>query len=362
VATLTIKGISGTFVNTGTPNDARNCHTATLLQNGEVLVAGGRNGNTALSTAELYDPATGIFTATDSLATARCGHTATLLQNGTVLIAGGYNFGSTGGLPTTATAELYDPGTGTFSATGSLGTGRAGHSATLLVSGKVLVAGGANSNDGFTVTDLASAELYDPVAGTFSATGSLNTVRGAPAVLLNNGKVLFAGGHNFSDGYLASAEIYDPTAGTFTFTGSLITARAAHSATLLQNGKVLVAGGDNNGGNGNFLAFAELYDPSSGTFTATGSLNNQREGQSATLLANGQVLIVGGGVTTIAQQSYDMSELYDPASGVFIFNAPTNSTRFFLSATLLNNGKVLVTGQETPAGGGNPVPSEVYKP
>lgn len=362
VATLTIKGVSGTFVNTGTPNTARECHTATLLQNGKVLVTGGRNGNTALASAELYDPATGIFTVTGSLTTERCAHSATLLQNGKVLIAGGYNFGGSGGLPTLATAEIYDPGTGTFSATGSLGTGRAGHSATLLVSGKVLVAGGANSDSGFTYTTLASAELYDPVAGTFSPTGSLNTARSAPATLLNNGHVLVAGGSNLSTGVLASAEIYDPTAGTFSFTGSLITARSGHSATLLQTGKVLVAGGDNNGGNGSFLASAELYDPSTGTFTATGSLNNEREGQSATLLTNGQVLIVGGFVTPIAQQTYDMSELYDPASGVFIFNAPTNSARVFLSATLLNNGQVLITGQETPASGGNPVPAEIYKP
>jgi len=361
VATVTIKGVSGAFVNTGTPNVARGGHSATLLQNGMVLIAGGRNGNSSLASAELYDPATGAFSATGSLATARSGHSATLLQNGKVLIAGGYAVAGNSA-PTIATAEIYDPGTGMFSATGSLGTGREGHSATLLTSGKVLVAGGATST-GFLFTTLASAELYDPVAGTFSATGSLNTARSAPATLLNNGQVLLEGGGSLSGGVLAvltSAEIYDPTAGTFAFTGSLNTARANNSATLLQNGKVLIAGGTDS--IGILLASAELYDPSAGTFATTGSLNLARSSP-ATLLSNGQVLVVGGNdiSTGTPQPSLNMSELYDPASGVFILNAPTNAFRFFLTTTLLNNGKVLVTGQETSAIiVTQPVPSELY--
>ncbi len=200
-----------------------------------VLITGGRSGN-KLSIRELYDPTTGNFTFTGSLLAARCDHSATLLQNGTVLIAGGYYVGS--GLPTLAAAELYDPTTGTFSSTGSLGTARYGHSATLLTDGKVLVAGGVTSSDGYTFVTIASAELYDPVAGTFSATGSLNTARSAPATLLENGQVLVAGGSSISAGApFASAEIYDPTAGTFSFTGSLITARSGNSSTLLQDGK-----------------------------------------------------------------------------------------------------------------------------
>ena len=361
VATLTIKGVSGTFVNTGTPSIARNCHTATLLQNGMVLIAGGRNGNTVLSSAELYDPTTGNFTATGSLVTSRCGHSATLLQNGTVVIAGGYNFGNNSSSPTLSSAEIYDPVAGTFSATGSLATSRTDHSVTLLTSGKVLVAGGSSTSDGYTYVTLASAELYDPVAGTFSGTGSLNTARLTPATLLNNGQVLVAGGSSIGAGApLDSAEIYDPTAGTFSFTGSLNTARSGHSSTLLQNGKVLIAGGS---GVDNDPLSGEFYDPSAGTFSDTGSLNADRSDHTATLLMNGQVLLVGGGVSVIAQQLSNMSELYDPPSGVFILNAPTNSTRFFLSATLLNNGQVLVTGQETSAITVTPpVPAELYEP
>jgi hypothetical protein len=323
-----------------------------------VLIAGGRSGNNTLSSAELYDPATGHFTLTGSLLTARCDHSATLLQNGTVLIVGGYYVGI--GLPVIAAAETYDPISGTFSATGPLGTGRYGHSATLLADGKVLVAGGVTSQDGYTFVTIASAELYDPVAATFSATGSLNTARSAPATLLNNGQVLVAGGGAIGTGApFDSAEIYDPTAGTFSYTGSLITARGGNSQTLLQNGKVLIAGGA--GANSAALS-GELYDPVAGTFSDTGSLNFGRSG-TATVLTNGQVLLVGGGVDAIAQQLLNSSELYDPTSGLFILNAPTNYTRFFLSATSLNNGQVLITGQETSAiTVTQPVPSELYEP
>lgn len=261
-------------------------------------------------------------------------------------------------MPTPTTTEIYDPGTGTFTVTGSLGTGRYVHSATLLQNGQVLVAGGTGSDNGYGFSTLASAELYDPVAGTFSATGSLNAARSAPAILLNNGQVLVAGGYN--GGALASAEIYDPTTGDFTFTGSLITARSGNSATLLQNGEVLVAGGEDSNYNG--LSSAELYDPSAGTFSATGSLNVVRSCPGI-LLNNGQVLIVCGNYGPGTDQIYNMTELYDPPSGEFILNAPTILNRFFMSATLLNNGEVLVTGQETAAITLTPpIPSELYKP
>jgi hypothetical protein len=349
-ATLTVKGVSGAFLNTGTPSIARDCSVATLLQNGQVLVVGGRNGNNALASAELYDPLTGIFTGTGSLTTARCYFTATLLTNGKVLIAGGWPVAV--GVPTIGTAELYDPATGLFSPTGSLVTSRYGQSATLLTSGKVLIAGGVTSSDGYKFSGLASAELYDPVAGTFSATGSLNTARSASAALLNNGQVLVTGGG------LASAELYDPSTGTFSFTGSLNLARAGSTETLLQNGKVLVASGDVQGG-----TTAEMYDPSAGTFTLTGSLNVAHATQTATLLPDGQVLIVGGSGGWDLGLTLNMTELYDPASGVFIFNAPTNTNRFGQTATLLNNGQVLIDGQGTSAVTiTQPAPAELYKP
>ena len=183
--------------------------------------------------------------------------TATLLANGMVLIAGGYNgaipatppptdpdagFFYTGTFP--ATAELYDPGTGTFTATGSLNAAREGHTATLLPNGLVLITGGNDSD--LSLQRLASAELYDPGAGTFTAAASMAVPReGHTATLLPNGMVLIAGGNPGTypatdSGYNpASAELYDPGTGTFTATGSLNTARDNHTATLLQNGMVL---------------------------------------------------------------------------------------------------------------------------
>jgi MYXO-CTERM domain-containing protein len=276
----------------------------------------------AVSFPVLLDPG---WVATGSLGTKRYEHTATILGNGKVLVAGGDNAAYL------ASAELYDPVAGTWAATGPLATARRYHTATLLGNGKVLVAGGVGNSGA-----LASAELYDPVAGTWAATGSLGTARYEhTATLLGNGEVLVAGGYN--PGYLASAELYDPVAGTWTATGPLATARYVHTATLLGNGEVLVAGGYNPG----YLASAELYDPAAGTWAATGPLATARYYHTATLLGNGKVLVAGGsnGGGTLAS-----AELYDPVAGTWAATDPLATARDFHTATLLANGAVLVAG------------------
>ncbi len=327
---------SGVFNNTGSLAVGHDSHTATLLPNGKVLVVGGVNGpgdQTASATAELYDPASGTWTATGSLATARYVHTATLLPNGKVLVAAGYN-DSSGYL---ASAELYDPASGTWKKTGSLATARFFPTATLLPNGKVLVTGGYNDSS----PALASAELYDPASGTWTATGSLATARFfQTATLLPNGKVLVAGGNDGNGGpALASAELYDPASGTWTATGSLATARSLQTATLLSNGRVLIAGGRSSGVR---FASSELYDSASGTWTATGNLANARVRQTATLLPNGQVLVTGGvnssGVATAS------AELYDPAGANWTATGNLLTARIDHTATLLSNGGVLVAG------------------
>ena len=258
-SSIPAQATGGMWTATGDLGTPRWRHTATLLPNDQVLVAGGAACNGAGSTgrcgpSELYDPTTRTWTDTDSLRRARWDHTATLLPNGQVLVAGGRN-----NKRDFASAELYDPATGVWTATRSMTTPRFNHTATLLPSGQVLVAGGFE----FDVGILASAELYDPATGMWRATGSMTTARYVDtATLLPNGQVLVAGGivELFST-YTASAELYDPATGVWTATGSMTTKRGVQTATLLPNGQVLVAGGVNfiDG----FLASAELYESAS---------------------------------------------------------------------------------------------------
>ncbi len=242
--------VAGAWVATGNMTTPRIGPTATLLRDGKVLVAGGYSSGDGdggpLASAELYDPGTGSWTATGGMIEARGGHTATLLPDGRVLVVGG---NSHSGLP--ASAELYDPGSGTWTATESMGGGRVAHTATLLLDGKVLVTGGYRDSSGPFLPLLASAELYDPGSGSWTATGNMIGARfGHTATLLRDGKVLVAGGGSGTDGDggpLASAELYDPTSGSWTATGSMIEAGPGHPATLLTDGRVLVVGGGSNG-------------------------------------------------------------------------------------------------------------------
>jgi predicted secreted protein len=280
----------------------------------------------------LVDPA---WTATGSMTTARESHTATRLPSGKVLVAGGY--GNNGAL---ASAELYDPAAGTWAATGSMATARTMHTATLLASGKVLVAGGGQGAN----TATASAELYDPAAGTWSATGLLTVARyGQTATLLvASGKVLVAGGYNPGALNLASAELYDPVAGMWTATGSMSLPRYGHTATVLPSGKVLVAGEHANNGTGT-SASAELFDPTAGTWAATGSMSTGRAFFTATLLTSGKVLVAGGfGGSPAAVLG--SAELYDPTAGTWSTTGSLASVREEHTATLLSSGKVLIAG------------------
>jgi N-acetylneuraminic acid mutarotase len=278
---------TGTWTLTGPMNAARNLSTATLLTNGEVLVAGG-NSNGVQASAELYNPATNSWTLTGSMHLARYQHTATLLQNGQVLVAGGYNANETN--PFLTSAELYNPATGTWTTTGSLHSARIYNTMNLLGSGQVLVAGGYNTTP-TAINILATAELYNPATGKWTLTGKMHTPRtGHAAALLASGQVLVAAGENYTNS-LTSAEIFNPSTGNWTLTGSLHAARNQHTATLLANGQVLVAGGQNGT---SFVARAELYNPSTSSWTTTGSLNTPRVEDTATLLSSGQVLVAAG--------------------------------------------------------------------
>jgi galactose oxidase-like protein/Big-like domain-containing protein len=343
-STITVTTSSGRFTPTGSMQNARGSHSATLLTNGKVLVAGGatRAGPiclTGMSLAELYDPLAGSFATSGSMAAPRAAHTATLLLNGEVFVTGGFGSGvdcEDLGTPVLSSAELYDPFTGTFKGTGSMAVSRAWHTATLLQDGRVLVIGGRNADGGLPPAgqSFKSAELYNPATTTFTSTGSpARPLSQHTATLLPNGKVLIAGGVDATDPNMtvatATAEIYDPATGVFSPTGSMIAARVGHTATLLANGRVLITGGSG-------LSTAEVYDPATGSFSATGNMGLARASHTATLLPNGTVLVAGGGDST--------AELYDPATGVFSPTGGMEGGRAGHSATLLQNGKVLVAG------------------
>jgi uncharacterized protein DUF1566/galactose oxidase-like protein/Kelch motif protein len=326
------------FTMTGPLGTARAFHTATLLQSGKVLVAGGFSDSSEIAATELYDPASGTWSTGAALKAARYYHTATLLANGKVLITGG-----TSGAGYLSTAEIYDPAAGTTTVTGNMTTPRYYHTATLLNNGMVLIAGGSSYS-----TELATAELYDPTAGTFTATGNLTSARTRHvATLLADGTVLITGGAS-NGAALNSVMVFNPATGTFLSVvrlkviQTMTASRIMHTATLLPNGKVLIAGGYNGSGS---VATAEIFDPAASKFTpftTTGSMSSARGYHTATLLPNGKVLITGGGNNAGALSG---AELYDPAAGTF--NAASgmmNAARYYHTATLLSSGNVLLVG------------------
>jgi hypothetical protein len=339
---------AGTFTATGDMNSRRLFHTATLLTDGRVLIAGGYmidasnlNFFTTLSSAEIYDPNTGTFTPTGNMTTPRGEHTATLLPDGRVLIAGG-GIANGGALadPTLASAELYDPGTGAFTATANMNAARWSATATLLDNGKVLIAGGGVGSGGGAEFP-ASAELYDPSQGIFITTGNMAAPFADTATLLPSGKVLITRGN--PDGpppFLSSADLYDPLTGTFAFAGYLNVNHTGPTANLVMNGKVLIAGGDYGDGDGG-SPFVELYDPVTGAFFSSGKMTVGREQDTSTLLPDGTVLFAGGhNVVDLAASA----EIYDPALNAFGRTASMPTARELHTATLLNDGRVLIAG------------------
>ena len=291
----------------------------------------------------IVDPA---WISAGTMVSKRSSHTATLLGTGKVLLAGGH----AGSANAVLTAELHDPTTSTFAATGSMSVRHAGHTASLLGTGKVLIAGG--STDTSATGPTATAHLYDPTAGTFSNTASMPGPRANhSATVLNNGKVLMVSGYDGT--YLASAVLYDPTAGTFAATDPLPSVRYGHSATLLPSGKVLVAGGWDGATPTNG---ALLYDPATGQFGGTGAMPAARYLQGAIMLGTGRVLLAGGDDGTSFLSS---ALLYNPAgTGTFTATGPMSAPRRTHKLSILGSGKVVVSGGSSGSGALNS--TEIY--
>ncbi len=352
-----------TFAATGSMAAPLICSTVTPLPNGTILIAGGDNANGPTTAAEIYNPSSGEFTPVGAMNVAHgCFSTAALLNDGTVLIAGGS--GNT-------TAELYissGPSSGSFSLytpptplqpqnpngtkMGPMTAVRYHATATLLQNGTVLIAGGDTGNN----AGMATAEIYNPATGTFTATGNMTTPRTTQtATRLPNGTVLIAGGqHNISGQVvLNTAEIYTPSTtnpltGTFTAVGNLTTTRCQQTATLLTNGTVLIAGGENT--SGATLSSAEIYTPStatSGSFAATGSMNSARVNHTAILLADGTVLVTGGFPNIASSNNATgTAEIYTPSARTFALTGNMTEPRGYISAVMIYNGEILIAGGE----------------
>ena len=344
-ASSAITIVANGFTATASLTTARGGHTSTLLGNGKVLVAGGFAdfpGNIALNSTELFDPATSAFSPSGTMSDARGDHTATLLSDGKLLVIGG-----SGPVHLLASAELYDSGTGMFIPTASMAKPRSAHTATLLKDGRVLVVGGLDEPSSATFGVVATAEIYDPATHAFSATGNMSQARFIhTATLLGDGRVLIAGGFTDLSGFATTtAELFDPATGSFTPARSMSDPRGDAAATLLPNGKVLVLGGfhnDDSIGTSFLFATTEIFDPGSATFSIGPGMTQGRRGHTATPLNNQQVLVAGG--IGFFGDNFAAADLFNPVAGTFSATGGLATTRYQHSATRLADGRVLFTG------------------
>lgn len=318
---------------------ARYNFSATILSNGKVLIVGGNDGSSTLSTAEVYDPLTKTFSSAGSLNYARESHAAVLLSNGKVLISCGKN-----GNTALTTSEIFDPIANTFANIASTISARYDHSSVLLDNGSVLFVGGNNGssslNDGYLFSSSTNQYSY---IGTFSGARSLATV-----TKLSSGNVLICGGLDSGGTSIANAVIYNALTSTFGSQISMQSARYMHTATLLPNGKVIVVGGIGSGGSA--LSTTEIFNPTNNTFVSSGSITEQRSGHTATALNDGYVLIAGG----LSGSTYhSTARVFNPNSETFGSSINMTYSRVYASSVLLvdnnANGLGLIIGGKSDA-------------
>lgn len=321
---------AGSWAITGSPTTYRGDFASVRLADGRVLVSGGSDGSgsfTWLTSAELYNPATGSWSPTGAMVHGRRFHTLTLLADGRVLAVGGED--GAGGI----TAELFDPVTGVWMPTGNMSLPRHGHRTVRLNDGRILVAGGEVFSSALYV-----GEVYDPATGVWTTTPASPSpmYRGA-LVLLADGRVLAAGAdfEDFYGGWSATASIYDPVSNTWAVTGSMIQARSQPLAGRLPDGRVLVVGNKYGG------KAAELYDPATGTWSSTASMNLGHGNGALSLLADGRVLVTGGANDQFGFDIVAAAEIYDPATGLWQPAASMNVARQYHATETLLDGRVL---------------------
>jgi N-acetylneuraminic acid mutarotase len=320
-----------------------------VLPDGRVLVVGGTTGtgsNQASNKTFLFDPAT-AWTRGSSMLVARAYPMVAQLRDGSVLVAGG----SRNGQPLD-TAERYLPDSGAWVAAGRMNVPRTHGTATVLGDGRVLLAGGGSTGSpGFKAT--AAAEIFDPAAGTWTATGSMAVARTLhTATLLRDGTVLVTGGaaaYFGTTGAVAwTTEIYDPVTGTWHKTAKMATPRYFHAAAALQDGRVMVAGGWARTSNTDpSQATVEMYDPRTGQWTAERPMSNGRARLRLAVLPDGRVLAAGG--VDPAYKVLGSSDIYDPNTGQWHPTGNLTIAVMWPVLATLNDGRVLIAGGATDA-------------
>jgi hypothetical protein len=340
-------GLPGVWAETGGLAVPRTQHTAALLADGRVLAAGGITYGGTTATAEIYDPASGTWTPTGSMATPRSRQTQTRLRDGRVLVTGGRFQGLS-----LSSAELYDPAAGAWSPAQSLNVPRDNHTATLLADGRVLVAGGVSAGDGGGAAE-KTTEIYDPANDTWTVADHMFLPRyNHEATLLADGRVLISGGFNISAFHIPSkaAELYDPMANRWRQIADMHTPRATHAAVLLTDGRVLVAGGWTQPPNAITLtADAESYDVATNRWTPMPGLPERRGSllNQVVVLASGDVLAAGGrldsGTTATAVR-------YDALAQEWRATASMIEPRSGATTVRLADGRVLIAGGGNAAG------------
>ncbi|PJN26148.1 kelch repeat-containing protein [Kitasatospora sp. CB02891] len=323
-----------------------------LKGTGKVLVVGGVDATgAAVGRAAVYDPTADTWTGTATQPSPRRLHSVTAMADGKVLVAGGIG-GSTA--PGLASAEVYDPAADTWTPVGTMSQARWGHSAVLLPSGKVLVAGGSAVRAGTTVRALRSAELFDPATGGWAKAADLTDARSGHVAVALNGKVLVVGGTasvgTDQEPALAFCEVYDPATDSWSPTGSLLRPRALHQAAALSDTTVLVTGGraPGAGDDGTFDPFsrrtAEKYDLATGVWTAAADMPAGRARHRAVALGPGAVLVVGGTGSDADEAGYRSVVQYDAAADTWTARPGLLTGRWGFAAAVLSDGRVLAAG------------------